>query len=188
MALNAFALHGYDGVSVRKLGREQGVSHGWVNERFGSKLGLWHAAVDHGFHPQAAVVSFDPTVTDPLEQLERGIRQFLRYSAAHPELLLLMNAEGSQDGPRLSYIHENYIAPVLNPFGRLVNHLIEQRRIRPVAARTFFLLLAHGGTAPFGLSALAGKLDSTDPRADQTLEDHVENVTRILIDGLRTGQ
>jgi AcrR family transcriptional regulator len=187
-ALHAFALHGYDAVSVRELSREQGVSHGWVNERFGSKLGLWHAAVDHGFRPQASVVTFDPTLTDPLEQLEHGIRQFLLYSAEHPELLLVMNTEGAHDGQRLDYIHENYIAPVLNPFGRLVNHLIEQRRIRPVAARTFFLLLAHGATAPFGLVALAAKLDSTDPRSGQTLEDHIENVTRILIDGLRTGR
>lgn len=185
-ALHAFALHGYDAVSARELSREQGVSHGWVNERFGSKLGLWRAAVDLGFRPQAAVVSFDPTVTDPLEQLELGLRRFLRYSAEHPELLLIMNKEGAQDGERLRYIYDSYIAPVLNPFGRLVNHLVEQRRIRPIAARTFFLLLAHGGAAPFGLVALASKLDSNDPQASQTLEDHIENVTRILIDGMRT--
>ena len=57
------------------------------------------------------MVAFDPTISDPLDQLERVIREFLRYSAEHPELALLMNAEGAQDTDRLDYIYQNYIAP-----------------------------------------------------------------------------
>ena len=48
-ALRAFATHGYDGVSVNALSRELGVSHNLLHQRFGSKLALWHAAVDWGF-------------------------------------------------------------------------------------------------------------------------------------------
>src|ERR671916_1789394 len=70
-ALRAFATHGYEGVSVRTLNRELGVSHSLINARFGSKEGLWYATVDWGFQPLVAklATAFDPTLTDPLEQL-----------------------------------------------------------------------------------------------------------------------
>ena len=48
-ALEAFSRRGYGGVSARELSKELGVSHSWVHQRFGSKDGLWRAAVDHGF-------------------------------------------------------------------------------------------------------------------------------------------
>src|SRR3979409_1432789 len=91
-AFRAFATYGYDGVSVRTLNRELGVSHNLIHQRFGSKLGLWYAAVAGAFKSQVSelATTFDPTLTDPLDQLNHAIRQFLRYSAGHPELLGLM--------------------------------------------------------------------------------------------------
>ena len=184
-ALTAFARRGYDGVSVRSLCKELGVSHSWAHQRFGSKDGLWYAAVDHGFGRQIAVVAFDPTLSDPLEQLEQAIRQFLQYSATHPELALIMNAEGAQESERLDYIYEHYIGPPLAPLDRLLRHLIAEGRVRPVSMRTVFLLLGHGATALFGLVPLARRLDPRDPSSPKNIAEHIEAVTRILADGLR---
>lgn len=184
-ALRAFAVHGYAGVSIRTLNKELGVSHSWVHQRFGSKEGLWYAAVDHGFGRQAASITFDPTVSDPLAQLEAGMRQFLRYSAGHPELMLLMNTEGAQDTARLAYIHEHYIEPVAEPFVRLLDHLVDEGRVRPVPWPTVFFLLAHGAVAPFGLTPLARRVSRSDPRSPESIDGHIEGVMRTLIDGLR---
>lgn len=46
-ALEAFAETGYDGTSVRQLSRRLGVSHALLTARFGSKEGLWFAAMEH---------------------------------------------------------------------------------------------------------------------------------------------
>ncbi len=46
-ALDAFAESGYDGTSVRELSRRLGVSHALLTARFGSKEGLWFAAIEH---------------------------------------------------------------------------------------------------------------------------------------------
>src|SRR5258707_891154 len=53
-ALKAFATRGYDGVALRTLNRELGVSHNALNGRFGSKEALWYATVDWAFQPQVA--------------------------------------------------------------------------------------------------------------------------------------
>jgi hypothetical protein len=51
--------------------------------------------------------------------------------------------------------------------------------------RTVFLLLGHGATALFGLVPLARRLDRPDPTSAKTVREHIEAVTRIIVDGLR---
>src|SRR5437762_5117896 len=78
-AFRAFATYGYDGVAVRTLNRELGVSHNLIHQRFGSKQGLWYAAVDRAFSQQVTQLAtvFDPTLADPLDQLNYAIRRFV---------------------------------------------------------------------------------------------------------------
>jgi AcrR family transcriptional regulator len=156
-ALNAFATLGYDGVSMRTLNRTLGGSHNLLSGRFGSKEALWYATVDWSFQPlvHRLATAFDPTLTDPLDQLRLMIQNFLLYSAEHPELLGLMNIEGRQDTTRLDYIFAQYIGPAYRPVGRLLDHLVSEGRIRPVSLGTFHFILAHGAGAPFTLAPLA---------------------------------
>lgn len=164
-AFRAFATYGYDGVAVRTLNRELGVSHNLIHQRFGSKLGLWYAAVDRAFGQQVTelATAFDPTLADPLDQLNHAIRRFVHYNAERPELLGLMNIEGRVDSERLDHIYDNYIAPALAPLGRLLDHLHKEGRVRPISLQTLFFLIAHGAGAPFTLAPLARHFDDEDP-------------------------
>jgi AcrR family transcriptional regulator len=186
-ALRAFATHGYDGVSVRTLNRELGVSHNLIHQRFGSKQDLWYAAVDRAFSQQVTqlATAFDPTLTDPLDQLNHAIRRFVTYSAEHPELLGLMNIEARVDSERLDYIYDNYVAPALAPLGRLLDHLNKQGRIRPISLRALFFLIAHGAAAPFTLSPLARRFDNTDPLRPKQVAEHAALTADVLTSGLR---
>jgi len=185
-ALRAFATHGYDGVSMRTLNRELGVSHNLVNARFGSKEGLWYATVDWAFQPLLAKLGrvFDPTLTDPLDQLRLAIRTFLVDSAKQPELLGLMSIEARQDTERLAYIYNTYIAPGMAPIARLVGHLADQGRIRPVSLRALFFLIAHGAAAPFTLAPLARHFDPTDPLDPKAVEEHADLNADLIIRAL----
>jgi AcrR family transcriptional regulator len=186
-AFRAFATHGYEGVSVRTLNRELGVSHNLIHQRFGSKRDLWRVAVDRAFGSQVSelATTFDPTLTDPLDQLNHSIRRFVYYSAAHPELLGMMNIEGRVDSERLDYIYENYVAPALAPLGRLLEFLISQARIRPVSLRALWLMLGHGGVAAFTLTPLARRLDDTDPFDPAEIDRHAATIADIITNGLK---
>jgi AcrR family transcriptional regulator len=186
-ALAAFATFGYDGVSVRTLNRELGVSHNLINQRFGSKAGLWRAAVDHGFGSLVRYMEgvFDPTLTDPLDQLALVISAFLRFSAEHPQLLGLMDIEGRLDTDRLTYIYDQYIAPSLAGVDRLLDHLIATGRIRPIPLRTLHFLIAHGAAAPFTLVPLAEHFDRSSPLSKRSVERHAKLISEIVVTGLR---
>src|SRR3977135_3651824 len=114
-AFRAFATYGYDGVAVRTLNRELGVSHNLIHQRFGSKQGLWYAAAARAFNQQITqlATAFDPTLTDPLDQLNHAIRRFVQYSAERPELLGLMNIEARVDSERLDQIYAKHTGPPL---------------------------------------------------------------------------
>src|SRR5260221_3389871 len=102
-AFLAFATYGYDGATVRTLNRELGVSHNLIHQRFGSKQGIWYAAVDRAFSQQVSelATAFDPTLADPLDQLNHAIRRFVHYNAERPELLGLMTIEARIANDRL---------------------------------------------------------------------------------------
>jgi AcrR family transcriptional regulator len=70
-ALRVFAVHGYEGMSLRSLNSELGLSHGTINQRFGTKEQLYLEAVDHGFSGLLAdmrsIVESEPLPGDPLD-------------------------------------------------------------------------------------------------------------------------
>jgi AcrR family transcriptional regulator len=186
-AFRAFATYGYDGVAVRTLNRDLGVSHNLIHQRFGSKRGLWYAALDRAFSQQVIqlATAFDPTLADPLDQLNHAIRRFVRYSAERPELLGLMNIEGRVDSERLDYIYDNYVAPALAPLGRLLDHLHKNGRIRPISLRALFFLIAHGAAAPFTLAPLARHFENTDPLAPNQVAEQAALTADVITGGLR---
>jgi len=169
------------------LNRELGVSHNLIHQRFGSKQALWYAAVDRAFGQQttALATAFDPTLGDPLEQLNHAIRSFVRYNAERPELLGLMNIEGRVDSERLDYIYDNYIAPALAPLGRLLDYLQKEGRIRPISLRALFFLVAHGAAAPFTLAPLARHFDNTDPLDPGQVAEQAALTADVITSGLR---
>jgi AcrR family transcriptional regulator len=185
-ALKAFATQGYDGVVLRTLNRELGVSHNALNGRFGSKEALWYATVDWAFQSLVLrlATAFDPTVTDPLDQLRITMRTFLEYSAERPELLGLMNIEGRQDTDRLAYVYSTYIQPALAPVHRLLDHLVAAGRTRPIPLRTFNFLLAHGAGAQFTLRPLARHFDPTDPLDPAEVKAHAELAADLIVRAL----
>jgi TetR/AcrR family transcriptional regulator len=187
VSLKAFATLGYDGVSLRTLNRELGGSHNLLNGRFGSKEALWYATVDWAFAPlaQRVTTAFDPTLTDPLEQVRIFIRVFLLYSADHPELVGLMNIEGQQDTERLAYVFNTYIEPAMEPMRRLLDHLIAEGRIHPVPLSTFHFILTHGAAGQFTLEPLARHFSQIDHRGDVTPQEQAELSADFIIRGLR---
>jgi AcrR family transcriptional regulator len=186
-AFRAFATYGYDGVAVRTLNRELGVSHNLIHQRFGSKQALWYAAVDRAFGQQTTELAtwFDPTLTDPLDQLNHAIRRFVLYNAERPELLGLMNIEGRVDSERLDYIYDNYIAPSLEPLGRLLEFLTSQGRIRHISLRALFFLVAHGAAAPFTLAPLARHFDNAEPFEPNQIAEQAALTADLITNGLR---
>lgn len=132
--LDAFAELGYEATSVRELGNRLGVSHNFVNDRYGSKGAFWEAAVD--FALAEARRQLDPVLSkdfaDPAERLATIVRRFYQIAVRSPQLSRLMAYEGTRDSARLDYLHEHFLTPILRLCEPSIEELVAAGRMRPV--------------------------------------------------------
>ncbi|MCI3270668.1 TetR/AcrR family transcriptional regulator [Streptomyces cylindrosporus] len=186
-ALQMFADKGYDGASVAALNRQLGVSHNLIHQRFGSKEKLWFAAVDRAFGAIAAELrsELEDTSGGPWEQFRRVIVRFVRVNARRPEVLRLLTVEGVAETPRLQYLYERHVDPLLAATTAPMRRLMGEGAIAPVSLRTLYFLIAHGASAPYGLIGLARRIGPGDPQDPQAVTDHANLVADLILDGLR---
>lgn len=106
-AVAEFADKGFDGAATREIAAAAGLRQSLIPYHFGSKEGLWRAAVD------SVVVKIDAAMAaavDPAamggsrEEVGRLLTAWLQASAAHPEYLRIILREMGQPGPRLEWL------------------------------------------------------------------------------------
>jgi AcrR family transcriptional regulator len=184
--IEAFSVHGYNGVSLRSVNDELGVSRNLLYQRFGSKAELWRAAVDWAFRPLVEhLVAADDESADPMVRLRVLIRSFIEFSATRPYLARLVTLEGAADTDRLQYLYRHYIEPVTSRFVPVFDQLREQGRIKNIPYGVFYLLLTSGGAAPYGQIGLAALISPEMASRDESgVRLYAENVAEVLINGL----
>ena len=128
-ALSAFSELGYDGASTREIAKRANVNQGLIPYYFGSKEKLWQEAVNRAFAEvrgglQAAMAAIDAGSADR-DAVERMIRGFVRFAADHPEFHRLMTEEGKRDGPRLRWIVDHHVKPIVDSIEKLAAHADE---------------------------------------------------------------
>ena len=188
-ALDAFAETGYDGTSVRELSRRLGVSHALLTARFGSKEGLWFAAMEHALvqaeRTWRAVADSPPSPgSDDLDALRQALVQQVLFSAAHPQVLRIMSHEGAIDSPRVRFVVDRFVNPLRPGVEQLLARLVAAGRIRPMPYATLHFLAVAGGGALFANPVEAALLGAPAHPDGDDIRAHAEAVADILLNGV----
>ncbi len=188
-ALEMFAESGYDGMSVRELARELGVSHNLIPQRIGSKEELWFAAINRGFGSLALelaqAIAERADEEDDLARLRALLVRWVEANTTRPALLRIINQEATAPGPRLDYLFERYIAPVREFGDDLLAGLAKDGRVRTSSAPLMYFMMTHGAGGPFILPALADKFGTPLDTSDATaVHEHATSVADLIFDGL----
>lgn len=189
LALDAFADLGFEGASMRDLCRRLGVSHNLLHQRFGSKEGLWYAAVDHGFLGLASglvVESEADRFDDDLERLRFLMVRWLELMAESPALVKIINQEATTGGPRLDYMFDRYIWPVTKTVAGFLRQLEAEGRVRHLDPGTWHFLVVHGAGGPLSLRALAKRFGGV-PATEDDVRRYAAEVVDVLLSGISTG-
>jgi len=185
-ALDAFAETGYEGTSVRELARRLGVSHALLTGRFGSKEGLWFAAMAHVLAEveQTWRDIADAAELDDLEALRQGLVRQVIFAATHPQVQRIMNHEGAIDSPRVRYVVERFVDPLRPGVERLLARLVAAGRIRALPYATLHYLITAGGGAIFANPVEAALLGAPAHPDEPSIRAHAETVADVLIAGV----
>ncbi len=180
--LAAFAELGYDGASVRELARRLGVSHNFINDRYGSKGRFWRAAVDRSLTAQVARLDAALNVPgdDALERLRNLVHAFHQANVAEPDLVRILQYESIRGGERLEYVFQHYLVPVRAAVAPLVQELVEQGRVRPIPldVMVYAVVAMNSVNAEVPFVSLLGETFMADPGAFARM------LGDILLDGL----
>ena len=182
--LSAFAELGYDGASVRELARRLGVSHNFINDRYGSKGAFWRAVIDRSLTSQVARLQAALTVPieDDLARLRNLVHAFHQANIAEPDLPRILQYESIRGGQRLEYVFRHYLVPVRDAVAPIVQSLLEQGRVRPfpIDVMVYAVIAMNSVNAEVPLVSLLGDNFAADPNGFAGM------LSEILLDGLVT--
>src|SRR5882757_1135572 len=127
-AIAEFAARGFEGASIRAIADRLGLQHPLITYHYRSKDILWRAAAEHAFAQiRAGWDSSAPENSDlsPLVQLRQEYATLFRYTVAFPEFHRFMRQEAFTNNPRLKWVAETVLAPLL---GRLIPQIVAAQK------------------------------------------------------------
>jgi AcrR family transcriptional regulator len=180
--LAAFAELGYDAASVRALARRLGVSHNFINDRYGSKEQFWRAVIDRSLAVQVARLGAVLNVPgeDDLARLRNLVHAFHQANVAEPDLARILQYESIRGGQRLEYVFHHYLVPVREAVAPLVESLVEQGRVRaiPIDVMVYAVVAMNSVNAEVPFVSMLGDTFATDPQGFARM------LGDIVLDGL----
>jgi AcrR family transcriptional regulator len=169
-AIAEFAENGFDGASIRAIADRLELQHPLITYHYRTKDILWRAAAEHAFaqirDEWDASASQDSGLS-PLARLRREYTSLFRYTVAFPEFHRFMRQETLTNNPRLKWVAENVLAPLL---ARLLPQIVEaqKQKLLPAVDPILFhyMMVSLSATlSEFGPEMrLTGGLSSDDPK------------------------
>ena len=182
-ALDLFSERSFEGATTREIAARAGVTQPLLNYHFRSKDDLWRAAVD------ALFAELSDTLADRLDGL-RGVddlttmrllvREFIFFSAAHPQVHRIITQECKTDGARMDWLVERHIRRLYETTAVRLRHLVDQGLLPAIPVEHLYYIITGAGPTMFVLGPECRRLTGVDPTDPAVVEAHADAVCRFL--------
>jgi len=182
-ALDLFSERSFEGATTREIAARAGVTQPLLNYHFQSKDALWRAAVDTLFEELTDALA---ARADGLRGVDERtatrliVREFIFFSAHHPQLHRIIMQECKVDGPRMDWLVERHIRPLYDSTVERFAHLIERGELPAIAATHLYYIVTGAGPTMFVLAPECRRLSGIDPDDPTVIEAHADAVCTLL--------
>lgn len=180
--IHLFSQHGYNATTTRNVEMHAKVQRNLISYHFGGKESFWKACVTQLFDrfSNSLIPALGQAKDIVLEERIRFlIRQFVRASAAHPEVMRIMFDEGRCDDWRLEWIVERYTRRLYGA----VRELFEDGQacgVLPKLTYTqFYYLLVASGTM-FAMAPEYRLLSGAEPSEPANVDAQADTIAQLL--------
>jgi TetR/AcrR family transcriptional regulator len=182
-ALELFSELSFDGATTREIAARAGVTQPLLNYHFSSKDELWRAAVDRLFKTLGTAMEDRARGLRGVDELTTArllVREFIYFSARHPQLHRIITQECKTDGPRMDWLVERHIRPMYETITALFEKLVEQGHLPAIPAPHLYYIVTGAGPTMFVLAPECRRLSGIDPRAPEVIEAHADAVCLLI--------
>ncbi len=180
-AARLFAERGYSETDTQLLAETIGVGKGTVYRYFPSKRELFLAAVDRVMRMLRQRVDLRVEgVEDPLQRIERGVREFLSFFAEHPAYVELLIQERAlfKDRKLPTFIEHRQMN--LQRWRDMYRDLIADGRVRDIPPEGITDVVGNLLYGTIFMNYFSGQVESAEKQARE--------LTNILFNGILTAQ
>ena len=182
-AVDLFSERSFDGATTREIASSAGVTQPLLNYHFRSKEELWQAAVATLFARLTAVLD-ERTVglrgVDDVVTAKLLVREFVTFSARHPELHRIITQESKADGPRMDHLVDAHVRPIYERTVAMFEQLAAAGAVPPIPPIHLYYILTGAGPTMFVLAPECRRLTGVDPSAPDVIEAHADAVISLL--------
>lgn len=182
-ALDLFSEQSFDGATTRDIAARAGVTQPLLNYHFSSKEELWRVAVDGLFEELESALrarSEGLRGVDELTVARLMVREFIAFSAHHPQLHRIVTQECKADGPRMDWLVERHIRPLYESTTALFARLVERGHLPDIPLAHLYYIVTGAGPTMFVLAPECRRLSGVDPEDPAVIEAHADAVTSLL--------
>lgn len=180
--IELFSTYGFNATTTRNVEMHAKVQRNLISYHFGGKDAFWKACVSQLFG------RFNDLLLPALSQamdIEAGerirflIRQSVRASAAHPEVMRIMSDEGRCDDWRLEWIVERYTRKLFSTVKELLDDGQACGVLPELTYLQFYYLLVSSG-AMFAMAPEFRMLSGEDPCDESNVDAQADAVAQLL--------
>ncbi len=182
-ALDLFSERSFEGATTREIARQAEVTQPLLNYHFRSKDDLWRAAVDGLFAELSDTLAArlgGLRGVDELTTMRLLVREFILFSAAHPQVHRIITQECKTDGPRMDWLVERHIRPLYETTSRRLADLLERGLLPDIPVEHLYYIITGAGPNMFVLGPECRRLTGVDPADPVVVEAHADAVCRLL--------
>lgn len=182
-ALETFAELSFEGASTRAIATRAGVTQPLLNYHFSSKDELWRAAVDRLFATLGETMGARVAGlrgVDEATSLRLIVREFVYFSARHPELHRIITSESKTDSARMDWLVDTHVRPLYESIAASFARLSARGVLPDVAPAHLYYILTGAAPTLFVLAPEARRLTGIDAFADDVVEAHADAVITLL--------
>ena len=190
VALALFARQGYDGVSFTMLSEKTGVATSLFNYHYGSKEGLWQAALVRSYSALAADADKSAALfkdLDPLNYSKAMTRWFIQYSGRHPALYQIMTFEMASRSGRGKWLMEHIAVPLSKRLAFSHRQQVESGILKPIPIANWLSIILGACTTFFMMKHQLRHQFDVDVYDEKEIEQHADVVIDVLYSGIMAG-
>ncbi|HAG94768.1 MAG: hypothetical protein CMK83_02690 [Pseudomonadales bacterium] len=186
-AESLFAVRGFEGVSTTQIAKVAGITQPLIHYHFKNKEALWKATISRLFsrlsEEFAAEVKTLPQKDDRRYLIEM-IRSYVSFVARYPQYGQFIMREGVQESPRLQWMVDEWLKPMLNQFHVIYEKGIAEGWMKDIPFPQLIMLLTASASQFFSMAPLVKALYGVDASCPEQILAHSDAVVEVAVNAV----